>query len=90
VRDQLSDRNIRLQPSDEARAFLAKEGFDPEYGARPLRRSIQRLVENPIARGILQGEFGDGGTVIIEVEDGKLVHRLLPITERREVAELDQ
>jgi ATP-dependent Clp protease ATP-binding subunit ClpC len=86
VGEQLSDRNIKLQPSDEARAFLAKEGFDPEYGARPLRRTIQRLVENPIARGILQGEFGDGDTVGIAVEDGKLVPRLLATAGRREAA----
>ena len=84
VGEQLAERNIRLQSSPEAQGFLAKEGFDPEYGARPLRRTIQRLVENPIARGILQGEYRDGDTVVLDVEDDKLVPRLLvPAGEKR-------
>ncbi len=77
VREQLADRNVKLQASDEARALLAQQGFDPEYGARPLRRTIQRLVENPIARGLLQGEYRDGDTVVLDVEEGQLVPRLL-------------
>ncbi len=80
VRAQLAERKIALQVSAEGRALLAQEGFDPEYGARPLRRTIQRLVENPIARGILQGEFREGDTVVLEVEEGKLVPRLLVAT----------
>jgi len=77
VREQLGERKIKLEVNEEARALLAQEGFDPEYGARPLRRTVQRLVENPVARGILQGEFREGDTVVLEVEDGKLVPRLL-------------
>jgi len=77
VGQQLAERGIELQSSPEARSFLGKEGFDPEYGARPLRRTIQRLVENPIARGILQREYRQGDTVVLDVEDGKLVPRLL-------------
>ncbi len=77
VQEQLSERRLRLSARPAARAFLAQEGFDPEYGARPLRRTIQRLVENPIARGILQGEYRDGDTIELDVEDGKLVTRLL-------------
>jgi len=77
VRAQLAERKIALQVSAEGRALLAREGFDPEYGARPLRRTVQRLVENPMARGILQGEFREGDTVVLEVEQGKLVPRLL-------------
>jgi len=76
VQAQLAERSIKLQPSDAAKALLAKEGFDPEYGARPLRRTIQRLVENPIARGILQDEFRDGDTVELAVEEGKVVPRV--------------
>jgi len=83
VRAQLAERRIALQVSAEGRALLAREGFDPEYGARPLRRTIQRLVENPIARGILQGEFREGDTVVLEVEEGKLVPRLLVATTER-------
>ena len=57
VQQQLDERHLKLAPTEAARKLLAEEGFDPEYGARPLRRTIQRLVENPVARGILQGEY---------------------------------
>jgi len=77
VREQLKERQISLDVTEPARLFLAKEGFDPEYGARPLRRTIQRLVQNQVARGILQGEYRDGDTVVLDMEDGKLVPRLL-------------
>ena len=77
VREQLTERRISLDVTEPARLFLAKEGFDPEYGARPLRRTIQRLVQNQVARGILQGEYRDGDTVVLDMEDGKLVPRLL-------------
>ncbi|HUU54317.1 MAG TPA: AAA family ATPase, partial [Armatimonadota bacterium] len=77
VREQLSERKISLEATEPARLFLAKEGFDPEYGARPLRRTIQRLVQNQVARGILQGEYREGDAVVLEVEDGKLVPRLV-------------
>jgi len=87
VQEQLADRRIKLEATDEAKALLAKEGFDPEYGARPLRRTIQRLVENPIARGVLQGEYREGDTVVLDVEDGKAVPRLLVPAREKETAE---
>ena len=77
VQEQLDERHITLRATPEAKLKLAEEGFDPEYGARPLRRTIQRLVENPVARGILQGEYRDGDTVALEVEDSKLIPRLV-------------
>ncbi len=77
VREQLRERSITLEATEPARALLAAEGFDPQFGARPLRRTIQRLVENPVARGILRGEYRDGDTVVLDVEDGKIVPRLL-------------
>jgi ATP-dependent Clp protease ATP-binding subunit ClpA len=84
VREQLTERNISLEVTEPARLLLAKEGFDPEYGARPLRRTIQRLVENPVARGILQGEYREGDTVELDVEDDKLAPRLLvPASEKQ-------
>ncbi len=76
VQHQLDERHIKLAPTEAARKLLAEEGFDPEYGARPLRRTIQRLVENPVARGILQGEYRDGDTVELDAEDGKIVDAL--------------
>jgi ATP-dependent Clp protease ATP-binding subunit ClpC len=77
VERQLSERKISLQLTEEARDMLADVGFDEEYGARPLRRTIQRLVENPISSGILRGEFREGDTVVVDVEDGKIAPKLL-------------
>jgi ATP-dependent Clp protease ATP-binding subunit ClpC len=76
VRENLGERNLSLELTDAARDLLAQEGFDDEFGARPLRRTIQRLVENPISGGILRGEYRDGDTVVIDVKDGKIVTRL--------------
>ncbi len=89
VQKQLAERKIALQSTESARAHLAKEGFDPEYGARPLRRTVQRLVENPIARGLLQGEYREGDTIILDVEDDKLVPRLFVPASAQEVAGSD-
>jgi len=77
VRAQLAEKSMKLEVTEAARALLADEGFDPQYGARPLRRTVQRLVENPMARGILQAEYREGDTVVLDVENGKLLPRLL-------------
>jgi ATP-dependent Clp protease ATP-binding subunit ClpB len=73
----LGERTITLQFTDAARDLLAEVGFDEEYGARPLCRTIQRLVENPISSGILRGEFRAEDTVIVDIEDGRIVPKLL-------------
>jgi ATP-dependent Clp protease ATP-binding subunit ClpC len=67
VEKRLADRNIKLELDDEAKAWLLKEGYEPAYGARPLRRAIQRYVENPLSSRILQGEIKDGETVVVGV-----------------------
>ncbi len=73
VERRLDERGITLDVTDAALTLLAREGYDPVYGARPLRRAIQRRLENPLARRILAGEFGDGGTVTVDVSaDGEL------------------
>jgi len=72
VQNRLADRRIELELNAEAKAWLLKEGFDPIFGARPLRRAIQRYVENPLSNRILSGEFKDGDKVFIAVEDDKL------------------
>jgi ATP-dependent Clp protease ATP-binding subunit ClpB len=72
LRERLSERNIELQLTPEAKAFLAREGFDPIYGARPLRRVIQREIVQPLAMRLLRGEFRDGETVVVDVKDGRL------------------
>jgi ATP-dependent Clp protease ATP-binding subunit ClpB len=73
VERRLGETRINLEVTDAARAFIAREGYDPIYGARPLRRAIQRLIENPLARRILGGEFKAGSTVQIDVQDDEIV-----------------
>jgi ATP-dependent Clp protease ATP-binding subunit ClpB len=63
VERRLRDRDLTLRPDAEVLACLAREGYDPAYGARPLRRLIERLVQNPLARRILQGEFHPGDSI---------------------------
>ncbi len=72
---RLEDRKIHVELSDPARALLVREGYDPAYGARPLKRTIQKLVLDPLARRVLEGEFGEGDTVTIDAEAGTLVFR---------------
>jgi len=68
VEKRLSERNIELKLKDEAKSWLLKEGYEPAYGARPLRRAIQRYVENPLSSRILGGEFKDGDRVVVGVD----------------------
>ncbi|MGC9319983.1 MAG: ATP-dependent Clp protease ATP-binding subunit [Armatimonadota bacterium] len=76
VEERLSDRDISLEATDAARDLLAERGYDPQFGARPLRRVIQKLVENPISAGILRGEFAEGDTVLVDADDGELTLRV--------------
>ncbi len=68
----LADRHIVVEADDAALGFLAHEGYDPDFGARPLKRTIQRLVQDPLARMVLAGEVADGDTVSLSVRDGAL------------------
>jgi ATP-dependent Clp protease ATP-binding subunit ClpB len=70
---RLARMEIRLAVSDAALAEVAKAGFDPVYGARPLKRAIQQQIENPLAKRILEGEFGPKDTIAIAVRKGALV-----------------
>jgi ATP-dependent Clp protease ATP-binding subunit ClpC len=72
VEKRLADRKIKLEVNEEAKAWLVQKGYDPMYGARPLRRAIQKYVENPISTKILQGEFKEGNTVAIGVQEDNL------------------
>ena len=71
LRRRLGDRNLKLELTDEARKLLAEEGYDPAYGARPLRRVIQQRIENPLAGHILAGDFGDGDTIRVAVNPAR-------------------
>ena len=67
IRERLEDRGVTIELSDAARKWLAQEGYDPDFGARPLRRTLQRYVESPLSRRILRGEFESGDHVLAEV-----------------------
>jgi ATP-dependent Clp protease ATP-binding subunit ClpA len=73
LQSQLSERDVTLSLSDEARAFLAGEGYDPDNGARPLARVIQDLIKRPLGDELLFGQLEHGGKVMVDLSDGKLV-----------------
>ncbi|MHB8911997.1 MAG: ATP-dependent chaperone ClpB [Lysobacter sp.] len=72
---RLAERGLKLALSDDALTLLANVGFDPVYGARPLKRAIQQQLENPLAQKILGGEFVSGDTIHVDTEGGRLVFR---------------
>ena len=72
LHDRLAERDMSIHLSDAARDKLADAGFDPVYGARPLKRAIQHQVENPLAQEILSGKFKPGDTIEVEVEEDRL------------------
>lgn len=75
LRQRLTERELRLELSSEALEKLVAEGYDPIYGARPLKRAIQRWIENPLAQQILSGKFEPGRTIQALVEDGEIVFK---------------
>ncbi len=70
---QLKERKISMDITENAKRVLADEGFDADFGARPLRRAIQRLIENPLAEEILKGTYKEGANVRIDAKDGKII-----------------
>ncbi|MDX6405888.1 MAG: ATP-dependent Clp protease ATP-binding subunit ClpB [Blastocatellia bacterium] len=72
LRAMLRERNVSLELQDSARELLAREGYDPNFGARPLRRAIQTLIQNPLAMKLLRGEITAGQTVIVSARDGEM------------------
>jgi ATP-dependent Clp protease ATP-binding subunit ClpB len=75
LRKRLDDRKIALIVTDAAKRVLIEHGWDPVYGARPLKRAIQRMVQDPLAMSILEGRFGEGDAIEVDAEDGRLVFR---------------
>ena len=69
VRNRLSDRGVALELTEAAKAKLVKEGYDPVFGARPLRRVVTREIESPLSKRILAGEFSEGDTVVADATD---------------------
>jgi ATP-dependent Clp protease ATP-binding subunit ClpB len=72
LRERLAERRIELEPTPAAKEALAQAGWDPAYGARPLKRAIQRLVENPLALRLLEGDFADGDTIRVDADEGEI------------------
>jgi ATP-dependent Clp protease ATP-binding subunit ClpB len=78
LRVRLAERRLALELTDAAKEVVAEAGWDPAYGARPLKRALQRLVENPLALRLLEGDFADGDTVRVDAEEGELVFAAAP------------
>jgi ATP-dependent Clp protease ATP-binding subunit ClpC len=75
VTTQLESQGLGLELTEAAKLHLADKGYDPTLGARPLRRAIQRLIEDPMSERILFKEFHAGETVVVDAEDGEIVFR---------------
>jgi len=73
LRERLADRGLKLELTDDAKQAIGDAGWDPTYGARPLKRAIQRLLENPLALRLLEGDFGEGDTIRVDGQNGDLV-----------------
>ena len=73
LRARLAERGLSLELTDAAKEAIAEAGWDPTYGARPLKRAIQRLLENPLALRLLEGDFVDGDTILVDAQNGDLV-----------------
>jgi ATP-dependent Clp protease ATP-binding subunit ClpC len=69
----IEEKDIELEVTEKVKDFIAQEGYDPDFGARPLRRAIQRLIENALSEEILQGKFKTGDKVAASIKDGKIV-----------------
>jgi ATP-dependent Clp protease ATP-binding subunit ClpC len=72
LNDQMAEQGIALEIDDSAKTWLAQQGFDPSYGARPLRRALRRLIEDPLSEEVLRGEFAGGGVVQIKLAGTEL------------------
>ena len=81
LRERLAERAIHIELTEGAKEFLAEAGWDPSYGARPLKRAIQRLVENPLSLALLERRFAEGDTVLVHERDGELVFERAAVAE---------
>jgi ATP-dependent Clp protease ATP-binding subunit ClpC len=72
LQKRLAERKLSVEITEKAKSWLAKEGYDPVYGARPLRRALEKYVENPLAVKVLGGEFKEGDTIVVDAGDDGL------------------
>ncbi len=75
IQERLNEYNITVELTDAARTWLANEGYDPNFGARPLRRALQKYIESPLSVELLSGKYRHGGKVLVDVEDGKIIFK---------------
>jgi ATP-dependent Clp protease ATP-binding subunit ClpB len=78
LRGMLADRQMSIEITDEAKEFVAENGYDPAYGARPIKRTLQRHVADPLALAILEGQFVDGDTILVNVNGSGLRFDKIP------------
>jgi ATP-dependent Clp protease ATP-binding subunit ClpC len=77
VQERLSEHGLTVRLTEGGRNWLAKEGFDPTFGARPLKRALQKYVESPLSIRLLSGEFTSGDTIVADVDEaGNMIFRL--------------
>ena len=81
LRERLAERKLDLEITDAAKELIAEAGWDPAYGARPLKRALQRLVENPLALALLEGGFQEGDTIRVDASDGDLTFERVTVAE---------
>jgi ATP-dependent Clp protease ATP-binding subunit ClpB len=81
LRERLAERGLSLELTDAAKEVVTEAGWDPTYGARPLKRALQRLVENPLALRLLEGDFEEGDTVRVDAQNGELVFEKAGVAE---------
>ena len=79
LKARLQDRHLDVELTERAKDLLVDEGYDPTYGARPLKRTIQRRILDPLALKVLQGEFREGETILVDAEGGDFVFRHEPV-----------
>ena len=72
---RLEDRKITIELTPKAKALVTKEGYDPAFGARPIKRTLQKLVQDPLAKKVIQSEFGEGDTVVVDEKNGEMAFR---------------
>ena len=72
LRERLEDKKITIKLNEEARAALLAEGYDEQFGARPLKRAIQRLIQDPLALALLEGDFGEGDHITVGYDGTKM------------------
>jgi len=75
IQSRLSEHNLNVELTEKANRWMADKGYDPAFGARPLKRALQKYVESPLSISLLSGEFAEGDTVLVDIEDDEVVFK---------------